>query len=310
MSEKLEEIRKKIDSLDDRIHDLLMERADLILSVSEEKKKTDTQIVQPAREARMIRRLLSRHREPLPEATIVRIWRELVGSVSLLQTGLKVSVAQPADSNSVFWDMAKNYFGSVLPMQAASSALTAVSALREDDVSFAVIPWPHDGEEHPWWPFLLEQERNPMRIVCALPYGDHASYSASTDQRALVLSKIEFLDSGEDHSFLLVEVNYEVSRTRIIDALKSLKLEPLSLYTKSGAANRAESLHLVEVKGFVGANDKRLQDLINKFEGHPARCIVAGGYPVPPRFRLKTPDIASRSSSEQRIPKKPAGKNV
>src|SRR5690606_38307673 len=92
MSKKLEELRKKIDALDQVIHDALMARADLIDSVAAEKRKHNLPYVQPAREAQMIRRLLARHRGPLPAAAVVRIWRELVGAVSLLQTGLKISV--------------------------------------------------------------------------------------------------------------------------------------------------------------------------------------------------------------------------
>jgi len=105
MSQKLDDIRKKIDALDNQIHDLLMERADLIIGVTEEKKKNNIPVVQPAREAVMIRRLLARHRGPLPEAAIIGIWRELVGAVSLLQTGLKVAVSA-APNDAYCWDMA------------------------------------------------------------------------------------------------------------------------------------------------------------------------------------------------------------
>ncbi len=94
-SPQLDKIRCQIDALDERIHDALMERAELVLKVGEEKRKNNIQIVQPAREARMIRRLLGRHHGALPEMAVVRIWRELVGAVSLLQTGLKVAVVAP-----------------------------------------------------------------------------------------------------------------------------------------------------------------------------------------------------------------------
>jgi chorismate mutase-like protein len=161
MSAKLDDIRKKIDSLDNQIHDLLMERADLIMGVTEEKKKNNIPVVQPAREAVMIRRLLGRHRGPLPEAAIVGIWRELVGAVSLLQTGLKVAVSS-APTEAYCWDMAKNYFGTVLPMTKGMNSLMAVSSVRENESNFAVVPWPQDGEKAPWWPFLMNQkDENP-----------------------------------------------------------------------------------------------------------------------------------------------------
>ena len=109
MSKSLEEIRKQIDAIDNQVHDLLMERASLVSSVALAKKESGLQIVQPAREARMMRRLLARHEGPLPKKTIIRIWRELVGSVSLLQTGLNVVISDEGDSHT-YWDMAKKLF--------------------------------------------------------------------------------------------------------------------------------------------------------------------------------------------------------
>lgn len=145
MSKKLEQIRIQIDSLDNQIHDLLMERAGLIHAVSAEKKKSNRPIVHPAREAKMIRRLIGRHSGILPQAAIVGIWRELVGAVSMLQKGLNVHVSAGTDQEHC-WDMAKDYFGSVLPMNRVSSSALAMSAVRNDSEAIAVMPWPEDGE--------------------------------------------------------------------------------------------------------------------------------------------------------------------
>src|SRR6185295_1686741 len=111
MSKTVDDIRSKIDGMDNNIHDLLMQRAELVLKIGEEKRKSNVQVVQPDREIVMIRRLLSRHKGPLPKEAVVRIWRELVGAVSLLQTGLKVAVTVPDNAGGlVYWDMAKDYF--------------------------------------------------------------------------------------------------------------------------------------------------------------------------------------------------------
>lgn len=48
-SPKLDEVRRKIDQLDNRVHDSLMERAELVLQIGEEKKRNNIEIVQPAR---------------------------------------------------------------------------------------------------------------------------------------------------------------------------------------------------------------------------------------------------------------------
>lgn len=297
MSATLEDVRKKIDALDDRIHDLLMERADLIVEVSEEKKKNKIPIVQPAREAKMIRRLLSRHRGPLPEAAIVKIWRELVGAVSLLQTGLKVSVAV-TDPQGQMWDMAKEYFGSILPMVRASAPAGAISAVREDEVSFAVVPWPQDGEANPWWLHLLNTDQN-MRIVAAMPYGLPVQQGTGIQHRALVVSKTDYAPSGEDRSFIAAFLPRDVSRTKLIDIFRDFDLKVLGITTQTTNGSQ-ETLHLVEVGDFVAPDDERLKKISEKFDGQSVRMFVLGGYPVPPVYkhaRLETRELLKAAPS-------------
>lgn len=278
----LDEIRKKIDTLDNQIHDLLMERADLIIGVTEEKKKNNIPVVQPAREAIMIRRLLARHRGPLPEAAIIGIWRELVGAVSLLQTGLKVCVSA-APNDAFCWDMAKHYFGTVLPVTRATNPLMALASVRENDSNFAVVPWPQDGEQAPWWPFLLNQKEDRMRIVCALPYGSKESQMSAIRDRALVISKTDFAPSGEDHSFVALEIDGAVSRAKIQETFKSADLELTAINTLPGGAG-GRTLHFVEVNEYISEKDTQLERIAEKFNGQNARCVSLGGYPLPPVF--------------------------
>ncbi len=81
----VEEIRKKIDGLDDLIHDLLMERAEMVLRVGEEKRKNNAQIIQPDREDMVVRRILARHKGALPSEAVERIWREIMLEMLRLQ---------------------------------------------------------------------------------------------------------------------------------------------------------------------------------------------------------------------------------
>ena len=281
-SANLDEIRQKIDALDNRIHDTLMERAELVLKVGEEKRKNNIQIVQPAREARMIRRLLGRHKGVLPEMAVVRIWRELVGAVSLLQTGLKVVVAQP-DTQTDSWDLARDYFGSCLPMQKASSAVAAVAALKDDKATFAVVPWPASEDDQPWWAFLGPNSPEPMHIIIALPHGQDPETS-NTDNRALVVSKSGFDDSGEDNSFLLIQCEPSVSRGRLVEVAQRAGITALGLSSKRNGSPTLPAIHLMEVKDYIAKDDKRVKDFISGLEDPGANVFCVGGYPVPPSY--------------------------
>jgi chorismate mutase-like protein len=280
---ELDSIRKKIDSLDNQIHDLLMDRADLIMRISEEKKKQGIQIVQPAREARMMRRLIARHRGPLPEEAIVRIWRELISCVSLLQTGLKVAVCVPADIPE-YWDMARDYFGSVLPMQKVQTPLAALNMVIEGKANFAVLPWPETEQEKPWWPLLMESLGEDMSILQRLPYGEKENYSYNLHP-ALVVAKAGFDTSDDDHSFIGLDLDANISRAKIMEKAKEVGLNPVSIFAPVSAPHSPRSYYLLEVDIYIGKTDEKLamlQDLLGD-----AKCRILGGYPQPPAYKLE-----------------------
>lgn len=299
-SKELDAIRQKIDELDTRIHDTLKERAELVLKIGEAKRKNNIEIVQPAREAQMIRRLLSKHKGALPEMAVVRIWRELVGAVCLLQTGLKVAVAEDGH-NLEGWDLAKDYFGSCLPMQRTPSALSAIGLVREGKVNFAVLPWPKDQDDQPWWDYLSSDTSNPIQIIVRLPHGDDPD-EMSPNYRALVVAKAGFEESGDDNSFLMIDCKESVSRARIASKAEEAGFKPLSISTKHANDTGQDHKHLLEVQGYVIQNDTKVDALL-KFLGEDENKITCiGGYPVPSKYS-KT--IAAR---EYTIPNAPREK--
>lgn len=250
-SPELDQIRQRIDALDNQVHDLLMERADLVMQISAEKKKHGIQIVQPAREARMIRRLIKRHRAPLPEETIVRIWRELVGSISLLQTGLSVAVVQKLPE---YWDMARDYFGTVLPMQKTSTSEESLKLVKDDKVNFAVLPQPEESEPNAWWLALIE---NPsLKVIQRLPFGDKENYKYDAHP-ALIVAKSGFDTSDDDRSLIALPSE------NLNEAQKLF--EVLEVYNSNGKV-------LLEVNEYVLPNDPRFETI---------EAVSLGGYPSP-----------------------------
>lgn len=294
-SPALDEIRQKIDELDNRIHDTLMERAELVLKVGEEKRRNNIQIVQPAREARMIRRLLERHRGVLPEMAVVRIWRELVGAVSLLQTGLRATIAAPEGQNE-YWDLARDYFGSCLPFQRVATPVSAISALKEGRTTFAVVPWPMPEDEQPWWTYLDPASPEPLSIIVSLPHG-HDPEAPNPDHRALIVAKAGFDSSGEDNSFLLIQSDPSISRARLVELAQKCGLIPLSLSSKrhlSGPIPGVPSIHLMEVEDYIEKNDKRVKEFVKSLDDPGANIMCVGGYPVPPSYArsVKSPEAS------------------
>lgn len=293
-------LRRQIDNLDNQIHDLLMERAELVVRIGDAKRKSNTQVVQPDREALMIRRLLARHKGPLPKEATVRIWRELVGAVSLLQTGLKVVVTVPDTGGLQYWDMAKDYFSSVLPMNKISDPLSALASVRENEATFAVLPWPEDGQSRQWWENLASEEGDrPLRIMARLPLGDRTQENKSPDELSLVVARVSFESSGDDRSFLLLDVDAGVSRGRISDKCAALSIPARSIHSILNSVGDT-TRHLVEVDGYVASDDEKLTALLTALEQPEGRCICLGGYPVPPVYEDKVGKGAEERNKVQK----------
>lgn len=255
-SPELDQIRQRIDTLDNQVHDLLMERADLVMQISAEKKKNGIQIVQPAREARMIRRLIKRHRAPLPQETIVRIWRELVGSISLLQTGLSVAVTQKLPE---YWDMARDYFGTVLPMQKSVTEVEALQLVKNDKVNFAVLPSPEESEPDAWWLALIDEPS--LKVIQRLPFGDKENYKYDAHP-ALVVAKAGFDTSDDDRSLVALPSEH------LNEAQKIFRV--LEVYSSNGKV-------LLEIDEYVLPNDERFAAI---------DAVSLGGYPSPLTYKI------------------------
>ena len=269
MSKKLSDIRVEIDSIDNQIHDLLMRRAAIVSSVAAAKKKEGLQIVHPAREAKMIRRLFARHDGNFPRSVIINIWREMVGVSYYLQTTLSVIVASDGDEAGSYWDMARNYFGSAIAMSKVGGAKQAVAGVENDEASFAVVKWPELSEEAPWWGYLFnKQGESKMSIICALPYAKQSS-----KDKALIISKVDFVPSDDDMSFIGLEFGANVSRDFIFESAKKAGFEVVNLYSSSD--NK-----LLEVEGFVDSEGAAISSLKENLGSECSYCSVIGGYPV------------------------------
>ena len=90
-------IRQQIDSLDERIHALLNERASLAqrvgLSKSREGRVVD--FYRPEREAEVLRMALARNQGPLRDEEVVRLFREIMSACLAQQEPLKVAFLGP-----------------------------------------------------------------------------------------------------------------------------------------------------------------------------------------------------------------------
>ena len=272
----LAELRRRLDEIDDQLHDLLIERAEIISGVAASKREGNLAAFQPSREAQIIRRLVDRHRGEFPVPTLVRMWREMLAATVRLQSPFTVAVFAPIESQGL-WDLARDHYGSHTPMSANRSIGQVIRAVAEGQASVGVLPMPQEDETDPWWPHLLSKDQNAPRVVARLPFGARGN-ARSDSAEALAIGHGVQQETGLDRVLLAAESSAEISRGRIFRTLSSLGL----VCTFSTSHEHAGSVvNLIEIEGFVPITDPRLDSFRVQLGVASRRLLPFGGYALP-----------------------------
>jgi chorismate mutase / prephenate dehydratase len=274
----LDDLRREIDDIDARLHDLLMQRASVVEQVGAAKALAGSAgaFMRPGREAQILRRLLARHQGSLPAATVAALWRTLMTEFLRMQGPLDVAVWPGSDDRTAamlaFWDLGRSHFGPDTPMMLHDSAHQAIRAVSERPGVVAVLPTPDSGEVEPWWPLLFAD--GAPRIVARLPFAWRDD-GHGRPPSAVVVGAFEAEASGEDHAYIGIGLAGSASRTRLTGLLEQVGFDGHIVAT---VGEGAASVHLAEVTGHVAADDRRLQSLASAGEGVVDRALVLGGF--------------------------------
>jgi chorismate mutase / prephenate dehydratase len=261
-------LRAELDRIDDTIHDLLMQRAEVVEHVARSGKPA---AFRPGREASIVRRLLSRHRGALAPVSIVRIWRELLAGTTAIQGGFSLAICD-SDPGLPLTQLAREHFGALTPLRTYGSAGQALVDVSQGAASVAVLPYPSESDN--WWVALLHHEPR-LHIIGRLPFWKPRPDGASSAQ-ALVVASTPADASGEDQSFLGLECDSDVSRARLSSELSGAGLTPQTMVLLRQQGSPIANV-LVEVAGYLADDDLRLSNLGASLR----RPIVLGSYAVP-----------------------------
>lgn len=283
----LARLRRQIDDIDDKIHDLLMQRTEIAGKIGAQKGRGDG-IMRPGREATVLRRLMARHRGGLPRALIIRIWREIFSANIALQETLSVAVCAP-EGTFGYRNLARDHFGWRTPMIAFRSAAQVLEAVSDGKASVGVLPVPHGDEPAPWWRNLARDSGEVPRIIARLPFAVVEAPSGDGPE-ALVIGMVAPEASEHDHSYLIVETGEVISRSHLKGILTAVGLDAMDIQV---CDDGGRSLHMIEVEGFVADDDPRLAQLLGSSEGGVALASAVGGFAVP----LTREDMAGTTGS-------------
>ena len=179
----LAELRKEIDRIDESMHRLLMDRAEIIdRLISVKRTQESGSAFRPAREAEMMRRLVQRHRGILPLDTAESIWRVIIATFTYVQAPFSVH-ADLSTGDAAMRDSARFHFGFTVPFVAHMGAAGVVAAVSESKGDLGLVPAIPVAGAGPWWT-ALEFDSAP-KIIARLPFVERSDHPPGGDQNAL-----------------------------------------------------------------------------------------------------------------------------
>ena len=255
----LQNIRNKIDIIDNKIHDLLIERAEIVEKVVEEKRKykeANLVVYRPSREHEILVRIIQRHKGNLPEKSLINIWRNLISSYINMQAELTLNFSSTLDK------IVNNHFGGDIKKEKTTTAIEAMKKLNENKVNITVLPYPNTHND--WWAKFKSFENifvigsiseNYIGVPQALILGKQ-NFEYADKNIVLSLLEIQSKDQKRYNSLLLLE-DYSIvaeknignGKSVIIFATKAISREEIEGKIKSIKNNKFNLQDSPEIMG-------------------------------------------------------------
>jgi len=173
----LADLRRDIDRIDAAMHELLIERGEIIDQLIAVKKTEETgSAFRPAREADMMRRLVRRHHGSLPLDTAESIWRVIISTFTYVQAPFAVH-ADLSAGDALMRDSARFHFGFTVPFVAHMGAATVVEAVSGSEGDLGLVPAFAIADAGPWWTAL--EFTSAPKIIARLPFVERPNHPAA-----------------------------------------------------------------------------------------------------------------------------------
>ena len=268
----LADLRLRIDRIDEQIHDLVIARAALVDEIRRNKDRSGTSVIQPQRESAVLRRLAARHRGGFPFPALTRIWREMIAAITQMQQPMAVAVFAPEGLPGA-WDLARDHFGSVVPMSAYQTIGQVFRAVTDRPATIGVVPMPQEHDQDPWWRQLLSVDSAVPRVFARLPVTERGNARGTGEVLAIGCHVGDF--SGVYHSLMVVEIASPISRMKLISSLGAAGFGGALIDVSS---HDGVCLILLDLDGAVAQDDERFAELATQLGTPIERVYHLGGY--------------------------------
>ena len=134
----LEDLRKQIDAVDAQLVATLNQRAEIVVHIGKLKTEGGTPIYAPDREKMVLDKIRAANKGPLPDRTLVAIYRELMSGSFALEKPLRISYLGPQGSYSHLAAVGK--FGASVEYEPVTDIRGVFEEVARERADFGIVP--------------------------------------------------------------------------------------------------------------------------------------------------------------------------
>lgn len=282
IEERINSLRRRIETLDGQILRLLNERAEAVMEVGKEKSKSKMGSYGPQREKEIVEALALQNNGPFPKQAIAPVFREIISACRSLETEITAAYLGPPATHTHLACL--EYFGSSVQTQPKESIQEVFEAVEKRKTSYGVVPIENstEGSVNQTLDRLIESEV----MICGevmIPISQYllSQSGRSEDIRAIYShpSALEQCRKWLRKNLPLVEV------ADVASTAKAAQMAAENPETAAIASSLAAHLYGLKVV------ESRIEDYLNNY----TRFLVIGLHASPRTGRDKTSILFSIS---------------
>jgi chorismate mutase/prephenate dehydratase len=272
----LEQIRRRIDSLDRQIQDLLNQRAAAAQEVAAVKLEAgqDAEFYRPEREAQVLREVKARNQGPLGDEEVARLFREIMSACLALERPLRIAFLGP--EGTFTQAAALKHFGHSVCTQSLGAIPDVFREVESGNCAYGVVPVENSTEgvvNH-----TLDMFMTSPLLICG-------EVMLRINHHLLGCADLESVQRVYSHQQSLAQCRGWLDRNLP-------QAERIAVGSNAEAARLAHHEHTsAAIAGEAAADIYRLDFLARNIEDEPGnttRFLVVGRQEVPPSGEDKT----------------------
>lgn len=257
--ETLQNFRRDIDAVDERLFALIRERTAIVRKVGTLKngEAPGRCPIRPGREAQQLRRVAEAFRgQDFGPAFATDVWRTLIMGSLMVEGEVKISVCAPDANRDLFW-LAREYFSPYADYTRQPTPKRVIGDIIDGKAQVGVVPL-LDEMDHRWWQEVIGTGQEKPQIFACLPFV-YLQKPARGMPAALAVGRITPEETGNDVSYIVIDAEETMSQHRLQVAFSAAGMTPRWIEIFAGIPGKR--IHVIALRGFITAEHKGYQQL-------------------------------------------------